>query len=213
MKNRDAVVGLLPGRVNALSIEGRRIPKAGFEKLCDISRVLAAAREQLDQAEKDIEAAKTQAYDDAWLAVYEESVSQMALRIAEARTVSQDIYDGASEQIIDVAIAILRRIAPSLPVETLVVDLLMNALKELKAERFLMVSVNPKALPAVQERIEVWRASLSFPLIVQYQSKDELPLFACIVESEQGVVHAGLDEQLQLIERVLKKSEPHSRTG
>lgn len=198
-------VSLVPKTTHKLNLVGRRIPKSSFAELKDVSQVLADARALLAQAEADIEQAKTQAYDDAWLLVYEESISQMAFHIAEAKSVSHELYDNAGHRIIEIAVAMLKRIAPSLPVDNLVADLLMNALKELRADRFLSITVHPKALLTVKEKLEVWRQSLGYSLMVEYHDNEELPLFACIVESDHGVVHAGFEEQLQVIEHTLKE--------
>ncbi len=193
---------------------GRSIVKA------DEFKVLLDARELLDECASLSERLREegrQAHELARQRGLEqgirEGLAQCAQQLA-ATEIEAARYLGALDQrIVAMVVEVVRRIAPRIGAQQIVPELAAQAIKEVRAERFLVVKVHPDNREQVERRIG--EVKQSYPMIefIQVLADPHLGPFDCVLESEAGLVRADLETQLDAIEAAMRISGQHDRTA
>jgi type III secretion protein L len=208
-----ANITLLDSKRWSLQLSGRRIPREAWVPLAHTEAVVEQANTLWLQTQDECKALREQAYRDGFAAGQAEAMSQMAHHLAEAQRVARDHINGSEQRMIDLAGAIIKRILPDLPYESMLANLVTAALRATRAERYLRVRVHPEAVTAVRTRLDQWRHTFFAVDSLEVGGDASLGLFGCVVESEMGTVHAGFDDQLQALTTVARTAAAEARSN
>lgn len=167
--------------------------------------VIEQARQVLAQARQEVEQARARGRDEGLAAGRSEALAGFADELMQVRRLKEDLGRRHEDAIVDLATAIVARIAPQLGAETLVPAIAAEAARAATGDRYLIIRVAPAAASAVRAAAEGWRRLHSSGAI-EVIADDALADFDCLLETEVGIIRAGLDEQLDAIREVLRAS-------
>ena len=193
-----------------LYLDGGVIPAAAWAPLQEAQRILDEANAILRQAQQEVEQIRGQAKFEGLVEGRERGLRDCA-RALEALVVARaaatvELRRRASE----IAIAVVRHIAPAIGAERLVASLVAEAMQKLVFEPHLLVRVHPDV--AEQARAEVAALGAAAAPGTEIIGDPELDRFDCIIESAGGMVRAGFNEQLEQARVILAAAE-HSGAG
>ncbi|MBV1884323.1 MAG: hypothetical protein KUG82_21960 [Pseudomonadales bacterium] len=184
-------------------LQGRRIPQAKVANFLNSSSTIDQANALWEQTKKEAEQLKSEAYQEGLILGRNEATAEMATLLATAQKTAQQFLEKSNERLIKLATAITKRILPQLESEHLVSNLIVSALEASRANQFLRIRVHPSALAATQSKLEGFKQYYSQVDSITIIADSTLSVFGCVVESEAGVLHAGLQDQLDKIENNL----------
>jgi len=105
-------------------------------------------------------------------------------------------------QLGELAVGVVERIAPALGAERLVSVLVAEAVRQLAFEPSLLVRVHPGIADAIREHLAHEGLGVGATPI-EIVATPELGEFDCVIETDGGVVRAGLREQLDQVRIIL----------
>jgi len=145
------------------------------------------------------EQARTLGYEQGLLDAREE----MAQELARAHRKGHELFEQQTAMVLDLALAIVERLAPELDAGALVKPMVSRSILAAQANQYLQIKVHPSQLGpakvAVEELGNVHPAVSSYQVIAD-ESVDEL---ACVVETEVGAVRSSLEQQIAAIRTAL----------
>ena len=197
---------LVDGDRFKLAVEGSIIKGEAFKEIADARGLIAACEylaERLRQQEKQIlETARQRGFEEG----RKEGVANCSERLAQVEADAARYISALDDKIVRLAVGIVRKIAPRLGAQAIVAELAEQALKEVRAEHFLIARVHPDRHASVVRQLEEFKQAYPMVEFVDVLPDPQLDLFACVLESEAGVVRADLEVQLEAIERVMREA-------
>lgn len=191
-----------------LYLDAGVVPAAAWTPLEQAQQIVEQANALLRQAEAEVEQIRAQARFEGLVEGRERGLRDCAnalKALAEARaSATADLRRRAG----DIAIGVVRHIAPALGAERLVAALVAEAMQKLVFEPHLLVRVHPDV--AEQARAEVAALGAAAAPDTEIIGDPELDRFDCIIESAGGVVRAGFNEQLEQARVILAAAEQAS---
>jgi type III secretion protein L len=197
---------LVDGKRFKLAVEGTIIKGDAFKPLAD-ARALVSECELLaerlrKEGQQALEEAKRRGFEEG----RREGVANCAERLAQVEAQAARYIGSLDEKIVRLAVDIVRKIAPRIGAQPIVTELAEHALKEVRAERFLVAKVHPDHHASVARQLEEFKQAYPMIDFVDVLADPELSLFDCVLESEAGVVRADLEVQLDAIERAMRQT-------
>ncbi|HEV2682289.1 MAG TPA: FliH/SctL family protein [Rhodanobacter sp.] len=191
-----------------LYLDAGIVPAAAWSSLADAQAMVDQANALLRQVETDVAQVRDQARAEGLQQGRELGVRDFAAALhalTEARAAAtEDLRRRAG----DIAIGVVRHIAPAIGAERLVASLVAEAMQKLVFEPHLLVRVHPDAVePARAEVAALGAAAAPDTEII---GDPELDRFDCIIESAGGMVRAGFNEQLDQARVILAAAEQTS---
>jgi flagellar biosynthesis/type III secretory pathway protein FliH len=188
-----------------LHLDAGVVPAAAWAPLQEAQRILDEANAILRQAQAEVEQIRAQAKFEGLVEGRERGLRDCA-RALEALVVARaaatvELRRRASE----IAIAVVKHIAPAIGAERLVAALVAEAMQKLVFEPHLLVRVHPDV--AAQARAEVAALGAAAAPDTEIIGDPELDRFDCIIESAGGMVRAGFNEQLEQARVILAAAE------
>jgi flagellar biosynthesis/type III secretory pathway protein FliH len=181
------------------------IPADAWAPLSDAQRIVEQANALLHAAETEREAMLAQARREGLIEGREAGLQQCAeaLRaLAEARAAATaELRKRAG----DIAIGVVKHIAPAIGAERLVASLVAEAMQKLVFEPQLLVRIHPDIV--AQARSEVAALGAAAAPDIEIIGDPNLDRFDCIIESAGGIVRAGFNEQLEQARVILAAAE------
>lgn len=184
------------------------IPAAAWTPLSEAQRIVEEANALLRQAEREREQIFAQARREGLSEGREAGLRECAhalQALVQARAVAtEELRRRAAE----VAIGVVKHIAPAIGAERLVASLVAEAMQKLVFEPQLLVRIHPDVV--AQARSEVAALGAAACPDIEIIGDPNLDRFDCIIESAGGIVRAGFDEQLQQARVILAAAEKTS---
>jgi flagellar biosynthesis/type III secretory pathway protein FliH len=181
------------------------IPAAAWTPLSEAQRIVEQANALLRQAEREREQIFAQARREGLIEGREAGLRECAQALqalVQARAVAtEELRRRAAE----VAIGVVKHIAPAIGAERLVAALVAEAMQKLVFEPQLLVRIHPDVV--AQARSEVAALGAAACLDIEIIGDANLGRFDCIIESAGGIVRAGFDEQLEQARVILAAAE------
>lgn len=191
-----------------LYLDAGVVPAAAWTPLEQAQQIVEQANALLREAEAEVEQIRAQARFEGLVEGRERGLRDCAnalKALAEARaSATADLRRRAG----DIAIGVVRHIAPALGAERMVSALVAEAMQKLVFEPHLLVRVHPDV--AEQARAEVAALGAAAAPDTEIIGDPELDRFDCIIESAGGVVRAGFNEQLEQARVILAAAEQAS---
>jgi flagellar biosynthesis/type III secretory pathway protein FliH len=191
-----------------LYLDAGVVPAAAWSSLTKAQTMVDQANALLRQVETDVAQVREQARAEGLQEGRERGTRDFAAALhalTEARAAAtEDLRRRAG----DIAIGVVRHIAPAIGAERLVASLVAEAMQKLVFEPHLLVRVHPDAVePARAEVAALGAAAAPDTEII---GDPELDRFDCIIESAGGMVRAGFNEQLDQARVILAAAEHNS---
>ncbi len=188
-----------------LYVASGRIPAAAWTSLEEAQRIVDRANTLLREAEARVEEIKANARFEGLIEGRERGLRDCARALQaleQARSVAtEELRRRAGE----VAIGVVRHIAPSIGAERLVASLVAEAMQRMVFEPHLLVRIHPDVVEPARREIRALGAAV--PPDIEIIGDPDLGRLDCIIESEGGVVRAGFNEQLEQTRRILAAAE------
>ena len=184
---------------------GVRILRADeYSRLLEAGALLAAARERAEairaEAEHAYEARKRAGYEDGVM----EGRMEQAEKMMETAMQAVEYIENIEETLVKVVSSAVRKIIGELDDRERIVRVVRAALVSVRSQRKVLIRVCPADEPAVREALAAMIASAPGGVSFLDVSADpRMKPGDCILESELGVVDAGLETQLRAIENAL----------
>lgn len=185
--------------------DGQKVVRAeDYATVLTSAQVLAEAHAQADElrqaAEAEYQSGRERGYAEGHAAAQAEVAEQVLGIVAR----SVDFLGHAEAQVSHTVLVCLRKILGEFPEEELVTRAARTALQQVRNEPRVTLRVHPSLVDGVRERIgDILRgnADVSFLDVV---GDERLEHGGCRLESDSGVVDAGIDVQLAALERVFQ---------
>lgn len=196
----------------AIPEPGATVLKADeYAALVEANEILELARARAGEiaahAETEAEEKRRQGYDDG----IAEGKAEVAERMFETMTASVEHLSGMESTLIDLVIRSLRTILGSFDDEELAVRTVRHALRLVRDEKRVTLRVATADADAVSRRLE--DICRQYPGMGRVDLVPDAGLAAggCVMETEIGVIDAGLERQLTMIENSFRRQLEEKR--
>ena len=183
---------------------GTRILRATeYSRLLEAQGLLDDARAEAEDIRRRAEAAyqerKQQGYEDGVL----EGQMQQAEKMLETGMQAVEYLEGLERQIVEVVTTAVRKIVGEMDDRERIVRLVRTALDQVRGRQRVTVRVCPEEEQYVREALAPMLARASASAGLDVVADQHMHPGDCTLESEMGVVDAGLEVQLKAIENAL----------
>lgn len=184
---------------------GSRVIRArDYSALLEGNALLEAARERAAAMEAraalDAEARREEGYRDGVM----EGRMEQAEKMMETALQAVEYIEGMEETLVRVVGAAVRKIIGELDDDDRIVRIVRAALVTVRSQQRVLIRVAPSDEPAVREALAAMlRSAPGGVSFLDVSADPRMSPGDCILESELGVVDAGLETQLGALERAL----------
>ena len=184
---------------------GTRLIRAEeYSRLLEAGELLAAARGRADairaEAEEAYETRRREGYEDGVM----EGRMEQAEKMMETAMQAVEYIENIEETLVKVVTSAVRKIIGELDERERIVRVVRTALVSVRSQQKGLIRVCPADEPAVREALAAMIASAPGGVSFLDVSADpRMKPGDCILESELGVVDAGLETQLRALENAL----------
>lgn len=184
---------------------GVRILRADeYSRLLEAGELLAAARGRAEairaEAEEAYETRRREGYEDGVM----EGRMEQAEKMMETAMQAVEYIEHIEETLVRVVTSAVRKIIGELDERERIVRVVRTALVSVRSRQKVLIRVCPADEPAVREALAAMIASAPGGVSFLDVSADpRMKPGDCILESELGVVDAGLETQLRALENAL----------
>ncbi len=167
-------------------------------------QVLADARQQseaiLERAEQEFQEQKVLGYEEGMNAAKLENAEQMMAMVGQA----VDYFAQVEQKVAGIVSAAVRKILGEFDDEELTFRVVRNALQVVRNQKQITLRVCPAQVESVNSRLSEILAQYTEIGYLEVVSDHRLRPGGCLVETEMGVVDAGVEVQLQALEKALR---------
>lgn len=184
---------------------GTRLIRAEeYSRLLEAGELLAAARGRADairaEAEEAYETRRREGYEDGVM----EGHMEQAEKMMETAMQAVEYIENIEETLVKVVTSAVRKIIGEMDERERIVRVVRTALVSVRSQQKVLIRVCPADEPAVREALAAMIASAPGGVSFLDVSADpRMKPGDCILESELGVVDAGLETQLRALENAL----------
>ena len=161
----------------------------------------AYAQDMRRKAEEAFEAEKQRGYDQGVLEGRQEHAEQIMDTVLKSIEYIEGLEKGVSTLVGEA----LRRILGSLPPEDLMAGVVRQSLALVRGQKQVVLRVSPADEEAVKVRLADIMREYSSIAFVDVQADGRLARGACTLQSEMGIIDAGVETQIRAIVNTLEK--------
>ncbi|MGL4722510.1 MAG: HrpE/YscL family type III secretion apparatus protein [Desulfovibrionaceae bacterium] len=155
----------------------------------------------IKQAEEEYERMRELGYR----AGIDEGKMEMAERIMEQITSSVDYFADVENTVVDVVIAAITKIIGEMDDKERVSAIVHRSLSYVRNQKKVLVRLSPEDVPYIQENLNDIIRNYPGINFLDVAPDPKLARGDCILESEMGIVNAGLNTQIEAIKRSFSK--------
>lgn len=195
------------------TLTGNVVPAEDWAHLDELDTLLARVNELYDQAAAEVAQAREQGHAAGFAEGLKRVEQQMTEQLAALNERRARVLAEASGRVVDLACAIVARIAPGFDARTVVPPMVMRAVEAAQAEQFLLIRVHPSVRESVAAGLGAVRQA--HPAVGVIELVDDLSLdpLSCVVVSEAGEVRAGVAQQIEAIRTALASAAGGQHSG
>jgi len=194
----------------ALGVTTPVIPAAAWLPLSRAQELVDQANHALQQLDVELAAEHARAYERGHDEGRRTALDQFAAATAALHAAREQLATQMRAQLTELAVAVVERIAPSLGADKLVPFLAGEAVRQLAFEPNLIVRVHSDVAEPTRQQLLVEGLSLAGAPTFEVIATPEFGPFDCVIETEGGVVRAGLREQLEQVRTILAVAQQES---
>lgn len=178
-----------------------------YARVVEATQILDAARAEADRMAQDAQ----RRFEELSRQGYEEGVNkareEMALQMFEMLDKTTEYLEHVEGQIIEIVVNSLKQILASLPPEEVIVGAVRKTLAAvMRNQRQVCLRVPAAQVENVRKQIQAILSEFPGIATVDVTADARLEGTDCILETDVGVVEAGVRQQLQILEKALQKS-------
>ena len=186
--------------------------------LCEAARqeaagILAEARRQADaivaEADQHREGEKARGYAEGRA----EAEAEAADRRITLAVGTADYIESLEESVVELVISGVRKILGSFDDRALAVRVVSGALAVMRNQKQVTLRVSPDNAESLREQLDTLLSSHPGIGMIEVVADPRLKPGDCVLESDLGIVDAGLHTQLDRLEAALSKHLGDGRTG
>ncbi|QOW25354.1 FliH/SctL family protein [Lysobacter sp. H23M47] len=201
-------VGVMePGRFERV-LAGNIVPPDSWERLADVDAVVEQVNALHTQASEQIEQARKEAAAAGYAEGIARAQTQMTEQLASLNERRARVLGEAQQRVIDLACAIVARLAPGFDPAQVAPSLVMEAVEAAQAEQFLLIRVHPSVRESVTAGLGAVRQAHPAVGVIELVDDESLDPLSCVVVSEAGQVRAGIAQQIEAIRSALAAHTP-----
>jgi len=185
------------------AITGNVVSAEDWSRLGELDTLLARVNALYDEATADIAQARERGHAAGFSEGLKRVEQQMTEQLAALNERRARVLAEASGRVIDLACAIVARIAPGFDAKTVVPPLVMRAVEAAQAEQFLLIRVHPSVRESVAAGLGAVRQAHPAVGVIELVDDPSLDPLSCVVVSEAGEVRAGVAQQIEAIRTAL----------
>lgn len=182
---------------------GQTVVKAAdYEQLVEYEDLRRQLQTHYERREKALVAAMAKSIQrgkEQGLELANQHATEQMMRFTAAM---DDYIKQMEEDMVRVVVSAVRQVIHSFDDATIVQQAVQSAMELVKGSRKLHIRVNPSVQAEVEERLEPMRQRFTHLEIIGDADLNDTD---CILESDIGIVNAGLWPQLAVIEQTLKE--------
>ncbi|MEM1303731.1 MAG: HrpE/YscL family type III secretion apparatus protein [Planctomycetota bacterium] len=190
----------------ALRPDGKRIPAALFQAHVRGQDIIAEAERQAEEIRKLAERERQQQREEGYAEGLREGRLEMAERMVDSVSKSVDYFSGLEEQMTEIVMKALRKILGEMDDKERVLQVVRSALGVARNQTNVTLRVPPSEAEVARSRLDEIMQPYPGIRFLEITAESRLKPGECILETELGVVDAGLETQLAAIENSLRKS-------
>lgn len=188
---------------------GTKVLKAEeYGLLLEADKLLAAAKEKAAAMEKAANEAYEQKLEEGYREGLEQGKLEHSEKMMETILSSVEFIEGIENTLVSVVNQAIRKIIGEMDDKERIVSIVRNALNTVRGQQKVTVRVAPADEQAVASALSAMTAGSAESSFLTIVADARLPRDSCILESELGVVDAGLETQLKALEHAF-----HSKIG
>lgn len=187
-----------------LAVTGPVIKRAAWQSLERAEAALALIDEVRRKVEREAAALRETAMAEGRAEGRRTGLAEVAVELDRIHAANRALLAHEDGRVVELALAIVARIAPRLDANQLLPPLVDAAVAEIQAEQVLQIRVAPAVAPAVEADLDRLRADHPHIAAFQVVADEMLAPTDCVLQSESGRVEAGLHEQLAAIAATLR---------
>jgi flagellar biosynthesis/type III secretory pathway protein FliH len=194
----------------ALGVDTRVIPAAAWVPLTEVQALVDQANDAMQNLSAELAAERERARQAGLDEGRSTALDQFAAAIVALRDARDQLAEKMRAQISELAVGVVERIAPSIGADRLLPVLVGEAVRQLAFEPNLVVRVHPDVAEATRQRLAAEGLGGGMAAATEIVAAPELGEFDCVIETEGGVVRAGLKEQLEQVRVILATAQRES---
>jgi type III secretion protein L len=189
----------------AASPDTRLIKAADWADFCAADEIVeetrAWARDMRQKGAEAFEAEKQRGYEQGILEGRQEHAEQILDTVLRSIEYIEGLEKGVSALVGEA----LRKILGALPPEELMAGVVRQSLALVRGQKQVVLRVSPADEEAAKARLAEIMRDYSSIAFVDVQSDGRLAPGACILQSEMGIIDAGVETQIRAIVNTLEK--------
>jgi len=187
------------------SPDTRLIKAAAWARYCTAEEIVEEARAYADTMRRASDEAfaseKQRGYDQGVL----EGRMEHAEQIMDTVLKSIEYIEGLEKGVSALVGEALRKILGTLPPEEIMAGVVRQSLALVRGQKQVVLRVSPADEEAVRARMDAIMREYASIAFLDIQSDGRLARGACILQSEMGVIDAGVETQIRAIVNTLEK--------
>ena len=192
----------------ALAVGAKVIPADAWVPLTRAQELIDQANETLADLDREITEERAKARELGHAEGHLAALDEFVAATAALHAAREQLGVQMRAQLTELAVAVVERIAPGLGADRVVPQLASEAVRQLPLEPNLVVRVHPDVAEATRQRLASEGLALGAGTATfEVVGAPEFGEFDCIIETEGGVVRAGLNEQLEKIRTILASAQ------
>ncbi len=194
------------------AVAGQRIPRRAWADVTELNNLLSEAGRILQSAKRQSELLQRRAYFDGRAAGLAHAQSEAIKHVLEAQKQARELVSASEARIVELAVAIVARIAPKLDQAELVSALVAQGLAAIQEERHVCVRISSAAEKSTRAMLDRWQLAHPEVETIDMVIEPSLDPMVCVIETELGRIEVGLPTQLETVRTALiaVASEPGS---
>lgn len=185
------------------AVAGQRIPRRAWAEAGEMNNLLTEAERILQTAKRQAELLQRRAYFDGRAAGIAHAQAEAIKHILEGQKQARELVSASEARIVELAVAIVARIAPRLDQEELISTLIAEALAAIRDERHVTIRVGTAAERATRTMLDRWQCEHPEVETVDVVIDPSLQPLTWVVETELGRIEVGWSAQLDTVRTAL----------
>ncbi|MDL2279752.1 HrpE/YscL family type III secretion apparatus protein [Desulfovibrio sp. OttesenSCG-928-G11] len=188
-----------------LAPDTRLIKAADWARYCEAGELLKEARLEAGRIREEAGQAYEEEKRRGFEAGVQEGRMEQAGQMLDTAMKAIDYIENLEAGVVTLVSNALRKILGELPPEERIVSVVRHALSLVQGQKKVLLRVSQEDEAAVQAELSALLRRYSAISFLEVTADPRLAQGDCLLESEMGVIDAGLETQLQAIVNTLEK--------
>ena len=182
----------------------RVIKKHDLEKLIQASEIIDAAQKEAAKIKEQAKIDYQKRFEEGLLQGKEEGKAEYTLKIMETVLSSVDSLEGLERQLVDVVVQSVSKIIGEIPQDERIIRIVRKGLNAVRGEKRVVIRVSLLDEPYVRNDLKAYILSPDGRSgYIEVIGDPNLRQSDCVIETQLGVVEAGLNSQLRILSKAL----------